>query len=65
MYLRMKVGLYKGEIRGPFFLENAKMLIARGDAVQAVPVGDGRFEVIEQEEAIPVDAGQTSKKGRK
>jgi hypothetical protein len=48
MYLRMNVGLYQGEIRGPFRLDAAKALIERGDASPTESIGDGKFRVIEQ-----------------
>jgi hypothetical protein len=49
MYIRMNVGFYKGEIRGPFHLDNARALIARGAASPTESIGDGRFRVIESE----------------
>jgi hypothetical protein len=77
MYLRMNVGRYKGEIRGPFHHEAAKALIERKDATLAESIGDGRFravdepvveEVSQQQESEPVAevvAVKPVKKGRK
>lgn len=74
MYLRMNVGLYKGEIRGPFHHEAAKALIQRGDATKAESIGDGNFRAVEevQEPAVetalePAEAVAVApvKKGRK
>jgi hypothetical protein len=46
-YIRMNVGLYQGDIRGPFPLEVAKALIARGSASPTECIGDGKYRVIE------------------
>ncbi|HEV7675377.1 MAG TPA: hypothetical protein VGQ12_12670 [Candidatus Angelobacter sp.] len=51
MMIRMNVGCYKGEIRGPFHSETAKMLIARGDASPTESIGDGQYRVVEIESA--------------
>jgi hypothetical protein len=49
IYIRMNVGAYKGEIRGPFRMDAAKHLLDRGDASPTESIGDGRFRVIESE----------------
>lgn len=72
MYLRMNVGRYKGEIRGPFPREAAKALIERKDATLAESIGDGKFRVVEEvqeqesldQTAVAADMKQ-AKKGRK
>jgi hypothetical protein len=51
MFIRMNVGCYKGEIRGPFHMETAKALIARGDASPTESIGDGKYRVMEIEPA--------------
>ncbi|HLW51310.1 MAG TPA: hypothetical protein VKW06_00580 [Candidatus Angelobacter sp.] len=50
MYVRMNVGAYKGEIRGPFTVDIARNLIATGQAVEAKTV-DGKI-------AVPIDESQ-------
>ena len=60
MYLRMNVGYYKGEIRGPFHMDAAKALIARGDATPTESLGDGQYRVIEAEPETPAAASMAS-----
>lgn len=55
MYLRMNVGRYKGEIRGPFHHEAAKALLERGDASATESLGDGRFRAIEEVQETAVE----------
>lgn len=65
MYIRMNVGAYQGEIRGPFNVETARALIARGDASPTESIGDGKFRVIETapcevEETAPCEVEETA-----
>lgn len=50
MYLRMNVGVYQGEIRGPMQIEAARHLIATGQATKAeFDPETGGFKVPEPE----------------
>jgi hypothetical protein len=51
MYLRMKVGAYQGEVRGPFTVDIARNLIATGQAVE-VKNNDGLIAEPEPELAV-------------
>ncbi len=76
MYLRMDVGVYQGEVRGPFDIQIGRHLIASGQATKAefdpesggfkVPEVEIESAAVADENQIESPAAPTSpKKGRR